>query len=331
MHGPQFNQPRQIHVRDVDETAVCAMTAGSAKAVRNKFDGNEDALAVYDVARKGQLLLAADSHFGSAASSFVLEQFPVVFEATKGSIDRRIFGTHLTLDRETWRHKLQLHDVDPHCSTTLLSVFVQGNRLHYASTGDSILYLYRRGKLLQINGTRDGQFIGEPETHLNRSTEVIEAYIPKQIMNNMDTLYDYLFGLVHIQFYTRTQNLSEQQKKRILDIMREKIGAPVPLSAEDLVTPWHPVQIHLARHLPEWGRFSVRPGDLIILATDGILENVSGCSHDRLEQIMADESSSGLGAMAQAILEACLGKRGGRDNTSILIKEITRSCDQSHR
>lgn len=71
----------------------------------------------------------------------------------------------------------QRHDLDG-CGCTLISVWVENDELSFCSIGDSLLYLYRDGKLKQINRKHN-----------------YKLYLDELLMNNQISNNDYQYNL----------------------------------------------------------------------------------------------------------------------------------------
>jgi len=299
-------------------TRVAGITAGKKQSVRRKHDGNEDSLA-WLPGDQGELLLLADSHYGSLASKFCMDSFKDLFEQGSGDTLRRLLRVHLQLDDRVREAKNQPEAaLQRGCSTTLISAFVSKNKLYYASTGDSRLWLVRNDSLRDVLGNDDIRplFVGDDHAHLFQYANTLEKMGCIDAVTERHEVAEVLLRLHEIQRLVRTSQSSEAVASLITEI-EEITRIKFPIGLEDLMESWHTMHLELPTMLPQTGSLNLFPGDLIMMATDGIDEEESDCSTDKIAQLLIAKLS--LEKRADKVLGACMGRNGGNDNIAFIL------------
>lgn len=313
--GPEITKPRRIHVQSVNAHLVLGMTPGRARAVRSKFDGNEDACGHVHL-DTGPCLLVADAHFGAAASVFVVQNFAGILETQDGSLLERLFRTHLQLDLAFKKQKVEQRGVDPHCSTTLISAALTGDTLYYVSTGDSLILRFREKTVTEINQPHQSLFIGDLGNHPNLTKEVLVNLLSELDDVTSHQVNDLAFFLAQMATLLRQKSPTESEIQAELQRLFRRTGCQFSMTPEHLLTPWHPLNLHAARSLPECDALDLQKGDLILMITDGIQPMVSGLDSDDMSRIL--QTPKCLEHRVEALLKAMIQRGGGADNCALV-------------
>jgi hypothetical protein len=96
--GRNYTKPNQIETFALAPNRIGALTPGRKSSIRRKQDGNEDALARVVTQNREELLLIADSHFGSLAADAAVSQFEHCFSRTSGKPLSRLLAAHFLTD-----------------------------------------------------------------------------------------------------------------------------------------------------------------------------------------------------------------------------------------
>ena len=132
-------------------------------------------------------------------------------------------------------------------------------------------------------------------------------------------IVDVIFALTKIHRHIQEHRIEEARAG--IGQLNELIGFPFPIELDELIEkPWHQLNVDLSQMVPIWGGLSLQEGDLLFMATDGLDEQVSGCSLQQVEAVLAKESC--LNEKAETLLKKCTGKKGGNDNLMFLIAQL---------
>ncbi|MDJ0835336.1 MAG: PP2C family serine/threonine-protein phosphatase [Acidobacteriota bacterium] len=323
IHGTDYVKPNQAEVFEFGPKRVGGITPGRKSCIKKKVDGNEDAMAVINVNQQVDLLLLADSHYGAMPANYAVDHFARIFGEMQGSNPRRLFFSHLTLDREIREKREPRGGLGEGASTTLISVALKGDTVAYCSTGDSRFYRLRDGHMQEMIEIHDGLFLGDNYKPIRRFMRGLmkEGIVDEITYDDNDKMSDILFQLTKIHKQVKAGRADLPSIEEITDGIGRTAGIPFPISAEELAKEWHPLNLEMGRLLPTWGSFTVKPGDILLMATDGIEPEVSNCSPEEIQDVLEDASVP-LIEQAAAILEKCLGKKGGNDNLTFMIQRI---------
>lgn len=319
--GPDYRRPNAVDVQRVDGQTVCGITAGKARAIKQKFDGNEDSLGVFSLEEPhGTLFLLADSHYGATAGVFAVERFLEFMQPLSEDIEASLFNAHLLLDEALKAHKAKTPHIDPQCATTLLSALLCDNRVHLVSTGDSWLFLLRHHQMLPMNAPHHALFLGDRIHHPNRSAEVLLDRLPDDGIVDPAKMRRLAFHLVRTAARAKQAPHPEAASLDQLNGLCASLEIPLQVTQDDLSQPWSPLNLHVTNDLPEICSFDLKPGDALLLASDGLDRDASGCTFDQihalLEQSVGDSESA-----IETVLESVL-KHGGRDNCAVIFHRI---------
>lgn len=323
--GSRFAKPNLRRVLSFAPNLVGGLTPGKKAAVQRKISGNEDSMGY--IRRQGslELMLLADSHFGSMAGDFAVTHFLEYFERAEGNICFRLFAAHMRLDEAVRREKLRNTELHPACATTLLSVCIHEGRIHYCSTGDSRLFLIRGLRLLDLNEIQDHLFVGDTFYHLAQIYRTLEQFGCLDTTLEPAKAIRVIFELTRIHQQLGSGRFDAQSVGVILEGVSELCGSHFPIKPDELSVPWHPLNLMIAKTLPVWGSLFPRPGDGLFLASDGIEEEVSGLSREAVGTIVCDMRLT-LEKRAEKLLKKSLGKNGGHDNLMFLIRQEQRNA-----
>jgi len=320
VYGSDYTKPNMTKVFTFGRKRAGGLTPGRKAGIKKKADGNEDAMAALDVNSQIELLLVADSHFGAMAANYCIENFESIFRKMEGSTPRRLFLSHLALDKAIF----QRHDnrgVRSHCATTLISVAIKGDVAAYCSSGDSRFYVLRAGHMREVNDIQDGLFLGDSFRHVDRFTRMLEKAGCIDVVTTEDQIQDTLFQLTKIYKQVKANRVDPPSVLKILEGIGRSVGFPFPIAPEEISTEWHPFNLEMGKLLPSWGSFTLKQGDVLFLASDGLEEEVSGCPLGDIQGVL-EEKDMDLETQAQTILDKCLGKRGGGDNLTFIIARV---------
>jgi serine/threonine protein phosphatase PrpC len=317
--GSDCTRAGKIRIETPKPDWVMASTAGSSQAIRKKHDANEDA-AMLRLDPAGMLAAVADAHFGCQASHQAIQQIPAQMDLLEGSLEKRIFHLHFQLDR----HLLALGGPS---ATTLACAFLNGDRLVWASSGDSQLCLLRKGRLHLLNPLQHEFFLGPPNDKL---VQVRHEWFPEGLPEGLpegcrerngewDLPIPFLLGMTHFSQQVVQGALSRDQALRILDILVSRLTHALPYSVDDFLKPWHPWHLFTLAQLPSWGSQKMEAGDVLMLATDGIEPRVSGVSLEEVNALLNEEKT--LVEKAETILRLLL-RAGGKDNCTLILHQI---------
>ena len=323
IYGTDYIKPNQTKTFLLGDRRVGGITPGRKSSIKKKMDGNEDAMAVIGVNQQVDLLLLADSHFGAMPATYCVDHFNRIFGEMKGSNPRRLFFTHLVLDQEIRQAKESLEGLPGGASTTLISVAIKGDTAAYCTTGDSRFYVLRGGQLQEVVELHDALFLGDSYKPIRRFMRTLLKLdvIDELTYDDDDKMRDILFQLTKIHKQVKASRVDPPSVQQIIDEITQAAGIPFPISAEELSKEWHPLNLEMGQLLPSWGSFTLKEGDILFLATDGIEPETSGLPLEDLQDILADSNLS-LESQVQTILDRCLGKKGGNDNVTLLIQQI---------
>ncbi|MCB1044000.1 MAG: protein phosphatase 2C domain-containing protein [Acidobacteria bacterium] len=318
--GPQVVRPDEVQYVSLNDDLVGALTPGHKRTIKTKSDGNEDCLALIRFGTAGELMLVADAHFGAATSVQAIREFPTLFSRFQGSPESRLFFTHLELDRQLAEMKSKHSSVSEGCSTTLLSVWFDGSFLTWASSGDSILVLFREGKMQQINQTHHAMYLGDAYNAPHRCNEQLQAYLPEVVLADSHKRDQALLGLVQTSMNRDLFKDNEGRAKDMIHALENMLGTELSVAPKDIMTPWSPLNICLAQFIPEFGRFAPQPGDTLLMATDGIDPSVSGVPFEKLKELIEQRDKSVRERLGD-VMDRVLSREGGMDNCALILKQ----------
>lgn len=314
--GRHYAKVGDIHYFPFSDTLTAAITAGKKSSVRRKTDGNEDALAVIPLAPETTLFLIADSHYGALAADVAVSAFQEQLAETQGSWKQRLFQTTFQIDAAITKNK-QTTSVHPGCATTLISVVLEQNRLHYAAYGDSRCWLVRDDHFTDLIPIQQGLFLGEQYSTLRPIFSLLEQ------AQFVDTLSDpahvslTCFALLELYHQTQKRTLSDEEIEQVLNGLHKLTGLQTNIPINDFKQSWLDLYLKLERVAPRYGTTTLQQGDRLFLATDGIEEEMSALPAAKLkEYLCADEA---IAKRAERIMKACMGWRGGGDNLSFIM------------
>ena len=318
--GSEYNKPNITKTFSLAQDLAAALSPGRRAGFRRKLDGNEDAMGVIPL-KGGQLLLMADSHFGNTAGHLAVTGFERYFRSRRGNPVRKMFSAHLALDRWIREQKLREPRVHPGCATTLLSAFVSGKTLQYCNWGDSRLFLVRGGRLKVLNEAHEDYFLGEAFSRLDQLRRLLELHECIDQLTKNERLDEIAFLLTVIFRQVRGGSADLATIEAAVEAIETLSGIPFSIDLDELLREWHPLHMGIAGSLPTWGELVLRPGDCLCMASDGIDEEVSGCSLEELEQVLGAVEVP-LVERAETLLARCMGKKGGNDNLMVLLKQV---------
>lgn len=311
-------RPDEIRVIDLGSRVAGALTPGHKRTIRTKTDGNEDALALMSFGDQGELYLIADSHFGAFSSNTAVDLFLPVVQSYHGSHEARLFFTHLEIDRQLGAKKRDQGQVAEGCSTTLLSVWSVNDQLIWASSGDSSIFLLRDGKLQQVNRGHHALYLGDPINAPRQANFELDGYVPPDVLRDTERFDQALLGLVQI-CSSVSHGRHANHIADMLKVLEQKLGFELLVEPKDIVTPWSPLNICLAQWVPEFGRFTMKKGDQVLLASDGLEASVSGLSIKDLQEFMLSANGSAAARVSELMLRV-LGREGGMDNCALVLR-----------
>lgn len=321
IHGTDYIKAGLEKTFSFTPTRAAAITPGKKQSLRRKHDANEDCLA-WIPTPEGELFLAADSHYGSLASKHCVDHFTGLFQEGEGRVTRRLMRAHFQLDDavRTTKHSPG-QESQRRCSTTLVSALVKDGKLHYCNTGDSRLWLIRQGSLRDLIGNEDAPplFVGDDVVHLFQYVPRLEKMDCIDIVTERPEIIEVLLRLHEIHHLVKTDGSSEDVQTLVQEV-EDFTAMPFPITLENLMESWHDLHLQLPLTLPQTGSFVLREGDVLMLATDGIDEDESGCSTRRIAEILSN--GDGLEKRASKLLSACMGRNGGNDNIAILLAQF---------
>ncbi len=295
------------------------MAPGVRACVRAKIDGNEDALG-WIKNDSLELLLAADSHYGAHAGVWAVSRFWAHFSRMTGPLARRLFLAHLAIHEdiraESRRRGPRMH---PHCATTLVSAALHGCDIAYCSTGDSSLFL------ADSEGVRDwaepsGVFLGDPFQHPLQATRFLEELGCLDPLADAGTVGAVLYELGRLARVAASGRLDGDAVRTGVAAMEEAAGRPLGIAREEMAAPWAPIYGVALRTLPVFGSRRLRPGDRLLLATDGIEPDKCGLPRKALHEILVDDRLDARARM-EKLLKKSTGRQGGKDNLAMLLAE----------
>jgi len=318
--GTDHTKPNSQIIVPLGKGWVAGMTPGRKSCIKRKQDGNEDALAYVPVNQQTELFLVADSHFGALPADHAVTSFASCFREVSGSNPRRLFCSHLILDGAI-REATESASLGPSSATTLVSVTLKGDTVAYCSTGDSILYLLRAGHMEEVYERHQSLFLGDGGKPIARFVRHLEKLGAIDDMTSPEQIHDTLFQLSKIFKQVHHRRVDPPSVAKILDDLSHRLGIPFPISAEEIAEPHFFLNTEMAARLPVWGSFTVQPGDVLLMATDGLDEEVSDCPVEEVQAIL-DQPDQAPEAIAENLLTRCLGKNGGGDNLSFILVRI---------
>ena len=231
--------------------------------------------------------------------------------------------THLTLDDMIRQEKQvqALKGVHPGCATTLISAHCHERKLRFVSTGDSLIYLLREGDLIDINQNRTGLFLGDSHNHVLQVSRKLRRLGCIDAMTEQSQVVAIVGHLADAHAMLKAGKASKAAMGTLIQRISAIVGFPIPLKPEALMSESGELQIQLATTLPESGTVTLKPGDLLLIATDGLEAEVSGCSLETVREVLATAAPS-LEKKAAYLLKKCLGWHGGGDNLTVFLAQF---------
>lgn len=316
--GSDYTKPGDIRVFPFDDQIAAGLTAGKKHTVKQKKDGNEDAIGVVHFPGCGYLLLLADSHFGAFAANYALQHFETYFRASPGDLGQKLFTAHFRVDRAL-RHAKKDSVHHPGCSTTLVSLFITKDQYFFCNSGDSHAWRVTADDFKELFEIQEDIFIGDIASGFKRYLDMLYAEGLIDEMTELGQIERLLFRIAVLQKRVSHGNLPMDEVRGEMAVIEEILGCRLPLDAEALAQPWHPVYVEIQRCLPHFGQGRLLPGDRILMASDGIDLEVSGCDLMEIAKILR-KGKDPQGTLKKA-LKACMGRRGGNDNIALLLYE----------
>lgn len=321
IHGTQYTKAGKETLFSFKANRIGATTPGNKGCVRKKLDGNEDSMAYQELA-EGELLLVADSHYGSLASVYAVDHFATLLEPHRDAFSRRLLRVHYQLDDLIRAERVKPeHKSQAQCATTLVSVLLSEGRLHYASTGDSRLWLVRDDRMIDILGVDEvgTLFLGDQVVHLFQFSEILMTRGITNTTTDGVQLVEVLIRIQEISHLLKRGRATEADLHSLTSEIAQITKIPFPLSVTELREA-HRFQLDMMRLLPQGGSLPLHEGDVILLASDGIDELESDCSFERVFELIGDTSRS-LEKRASQLMSACTGRKGGNDNLTFLLAQ----------
>lgn len=318
--GTDYIKPGLEKIFSFGPRRAAGITPGKKQSLRKKLDANEDCLALLQTGAGEELLLVADSHFGSLASAVCIREFAGLLRSGSERDQRRLLRVHFQLDdliRETkakpeWRAQAE-------CSTTLVSAMLQGSTLTFANTGDSRLWLCRQGEIRDLIGNDDAAplFLGDAKTHLYQLVPYLERLGLIDDVTERAVLIEVLL-LVHELSALVRAGMGREAVAQVAAELQLLTRVELPMPLAELLESWHPIHMQVQARLPQVGVCHMREGDVLLLATDGIDEAESGVTLQTIAEVLG-ESRHSLEKRAQRLLERCMGRAGGNDNLAFIL------------
>ena len=309
-------KPKQLIIETPVPNLVCGLSPGKKACVRKKVDGNEDSLALHRGPQGEQCLVLADGHFGRFSGEWAVQKFGSLLFPLKALSPPTLshLMVHLTLDHQIRAHNDSLNPAKLRSSTTLLSVTLHPEGFTFCSTGDSHLFLYREAQLREVTSSESNLFVGDPQTYPLRIFSVLTRMGIIDVVMEEGEQVAVLHELAAMSQKVLLAEIGQSEVEQTLSRVARLTGLAFPFSGEELCSPWHPLHLAL-RETPRFGSLAVKPGDLLLMASDGIDEEVSGMSAGDIEQILAGHGS--LEEKARNLLRQSLGPKGGMDNLAL--------------
>jgi len=313
--GLDHVKPNARDVLTLAPGRIAGIAPGSRACVRKKLDGNEDAIGYARFEDGLELLFLADSHFGAMPATLAVSRCHERFAAATGSLTRRLFLAHLALDDEIRAEKRRQPDrLHAGCGTTLITVAAVDGRAALCSTGDSLAFVAREGRVRECAELVNGLFLGERAPNQARFRGLLEDrgwLDPDLPADRRAAAY---YELAALASAASSRRLDESGARAAAARIAHWSGRSFEPPIEELLTPWSPLYGACLAALPRFETFSLEPDDALLLASDGIEPEVSGLSREALAEVLTDSR------LEPAKMAARLLKRAGRggDNLAIL-------------
>lgn len=314
--GRDYAKVGEIHYFPFSETMAAAVTAGKKSSVRRKVDGNEDALAVIPLAPATTLLLVADSHYGALAADVAVSEFQKQLAETQGSWKQRLFQTMFAIDGAIIQAK-QGTDIRPGCATTLIAAVIEHDKLHYAAYGDSRCWLVRDDHMIDLIPIQQGLFLGEQHSTLRPVFSLLQQAQFVDTLSEPAHVAMTSFALLELYHQAQRRTLSDEEIEHVLAGLHQLTGLQTILPTSDFKQAWLELYLKLARVAPRYGTTHLQQGDRLLLATDGIEEEMSALPAAKLQALLCAEET--VAKRAERVMKACMGWRGGGDNLSFIM------------
>lgn len=319
IYGHEYVKPNMTKVVQFSDHIIGALTPGNKSSLKKKQDLNEDAMAVITQGAT-RFLIVADSHFGSFAADQAVSCFFETYERTSGDISERLLETHLALDRTILKRKKTADESQRMSASTLITVAIENETAYYCNTGDSRLYRKTGDMLEEVLDPQASLFVGDEfQGPSNIAKHLAQHGCTDEFTQAME-VDRAILELAHIHRQVSNVRIDRGSAEAHFSRVAEITGLPFPDNLDVVLEPWSWLMTTMDRYLPRWGRFRVRQGDVLLLATDGIEEDVSHCTPDDIETILT--SGHNLEAMAGDLLKACMGRRGVDDNLTFILAGI---------
>nr|WP_279382494.1 protein phosphatase 2C domain-containing protein [Acanthopleuribacter pedis] len=315
LQGTDYTKAGEIHHFQFNERLVAAITAGKKSSIRRKQDANEDALALIPM-DGAMLVLVADSHYGAVAANVAISRFADQLAQTKGTWKQRLFQTMFLIDNAIQEEKDRVGG-RPGCATTLIAAVIEQERLHYAAYGDSRCWLMRNDQLQDLIPVQQGLFLGEDNSPLNRIYDLLQRAQFTDSLSEPAHKSLTCFALLELYNQSQRRPLTDEEVAKVLTGLHGLTGLQTQIPAGEFKNSWLDLYIGLERVAPRYGAKNLEPGDRLFFATDGIEENQSALSLEKLGDLLRTKDPAAK--VAQKIMKACMGWRGGGDNLSIVL------------
>ncbi len=312
--GSQYAKPKSTEVFPFEDRVAGGLAPGHKACIKKKMDGNEDAMAFGRLSSGEAVMLLADAHFGSSAGETAVAGFSSVFQEAVGSNTLKLLTSHFRLDEKIRDQRA----ADPHnlSSTTFISVLAESNCAHWCSTGDSHLFLLRRGELSKINESHPNLFVGDVSASITGVRWILRKFGCIDDMTETDPMIQALYEVTAFRKRVDIMDASVDDAQALLARIESITGLPQTIDPEDLLQTWFELYLDLSKCAPFWGTQRLVAGDVLLLASDGIDEVESNCSLEDLEETMARDND--VQVMVKNILKKCTTRRGNNDNLMIL-------------
>ena len=312
--GKDYVKPKSTAVIPLADQTLAGVSPGRKPCILKKQDGNEDALAHVVLPGGARFLLIADGHFGSLSSEMAVTRFGQVLGDEGLPMAERMLIAHYALDQII---REAATGTGPASATTFISVYLDERELVWCSTGDSYLWLMDRGNHRQANTTQD-LFLGDGSMQV--FFRMLQKWGLTDVLTEPDDLIRIICLLVRINCEVAGGTPSRETISELLAKVTSISGNSPDFGVDDIIEPWHPLHLNMARLTPHVGRANRRSGERLMLVTDGIDEATSGLSREQVIALACEDKP--LEKVAKTLLDKTLGRAGGGDNLTFLLARL---------
>ena len=295
--GKEHRTPDTFHLDDISQHVALGTTPGNPISIAKKRDDNEDAAAWVTFDHMGNLATLADAHFGAESAFIALDYMHTHFSQSVPYLLRQMFRLHLEIDNEIRSLHKQHGRFRMTSATTFISCYILDDTAYYCSTGDSRILRLRRGQLEDLTPAKP-IFLGDPEPLWRQISILIENYLPEIQKAYLDNPYHTLFQLT-----------SQLRGIRL----RSKKFSPKHLKNLDPKLEYN-LKALVSQFMPYFDTFGIDPGDIIILASDGITPEASALEDTDIEALLRPVPPTAV-QTAEALLKATIGD----DNLTLVV------------